>query len=503
MNRIGNQRGVAMVTVLFVGAALTAVTSVAALTTIQELRAGREDRKATEALSYAEAGIDRFIQLIRSGRFTYAQLRTAGCNGKPALAIPTGKIGSGSFSAELVPFNPDASVPAGKLPPQTCSPETGGPPLSAHDRNAYFAITATGCAIPTPTCTSNSPTVQPDAKRVIRQVVAVKPLGFPIGIYANRIEGNGTPSIIGASMVSETVITGRKQLEFTGIDPYYKMSDFFSTSGVSGRSMTEQVPSAAHAAQGIFLQSNGSVPEFTGGAEGTKNCGANKSGKPNGTGSTQSLWDSDGSSGSGPITGGCDGQTGFPLSSRFSANDLVTARPKLLDEQDHQLLKEAAKASGLYCSISGSTSSCTLAGAPITASSNWQTGQVSTPLQGQGINNFVAYFDFLTGTPTSNEIRWNADVWSCDAANPDNTKSVVMVVRNGGADLNSNVKVNGAVILDGEIKYTGGATINGTVIADRFNVVGGATFQLDECWVQNMPGPFLDVVPTHWSELDR
>ncbi|HEX2195353.1 MAG TPA: hypothetical protein VHJ76_00385, partial [Actinomycetota bacterium] len=77
--RLHGEKGIAMMTVLFVGAAMTVVTSVAAMATIRDFRAGTDDRKATEALSYAEAGIDRLIHHIRGGTVGWGQLKQAGC----------------------------------------------------------------------------------------------------------------------------------------------------------------------------------------------------------------------------------------------------------------------------------------------------------------------------------------------------------------------------------------------------------------------------------------
>ena len=57
-----------MVTVILIGAALTSVTTIAAYSTIKDFQSGTDDRKAAEALSYAEAGVDRFVQYLRDGR---------------------------------------------------------------------------------------------------------------------------------------------------------------------------------------------------------------------------------------------------------------------------------------------------------------------------------------------------------------------------------------------------------------------------------------------------
>ena len=66
MRRLANQRGVAMVTVLFVGMALTVVVSGAAFISVREIQAGRDDQRGGRAMAYAEAGIDRAYQFLRS-----------------------------------------------------------------------------------------------------------------------------------------------------------------------------------------------------------------------------------------------------------------------------------------------------------------------------------------------------------------------------------------------------------------------------------------------------
>ena len=138
----------------------------------------------------------------------------------------------------------------------------------------------------------------------MQQVIAIKPIGLPIGLYASAFDLKASPTINNVSMISETTITDREKYRFNGKDSYYKMSDFFSA--VTGRSLTEAIPAAAHAISGILLKKSGN-PEFPP----TKNCTANN-------GNSQSLWDSDGSAGSGAITSGCTGQVGYPNSSKFT-----------------------------------------------------------------------------------------------------------------------------------------------------------------------------------------
>jgi hypothetical protein len=485
MKVLRDQRGVALATVIFMAAAMTVLASAGAVVTIREFRAGVDDRKATEALAYAESGVDRFAQHIRSGTVTWARLKQAGCE-KPAITLPTGQVtAQGQFTAEATVFNPNAVTPADRFP---IPPSGGACAAGARPANPrfplYMAITSTGS--------------HPAAKRVVRQVVRIETTGLPVGLYANSIEASGTPQTIGISMISETKIVGRDKVQFTGTDPYYTLEDFWpGATWPAGRSGTDFIPSAGHALQGIYMKSNGSDPEF---GSGPKNCTANGAGG-------QSLWDSDGTAVThGPITSGCTGQVGYPPDSLFDAEDLVRTAPKpKLTEREYQALKLAAETYGIYCRIPTSGSpTCTMQGNSSSYQTTWQDGDIA-PIFASGTKNFVAYFEFLGGDPLSNSnlIKWKADVWGCNN-DPDLTRSALIVVRRGGASLENGADINGALLLEeGEFKYAGTVTVNGTIIAKKINVSGTSTFSLDACWVQNMPTFLLGVTPLHWAEIDR
>ena len=479
------EQGVAMVTVIFVAAALTVVSSTAAFVAVNELRAGVDDRKASEALAYAEAGVDRAIQYLRGGSVVWGQLKRAGCQDPPLTLGPVG-VGNGQFTVRTWVYEPDGPSPTDKLATQ--HPRNAGTsgfacanvPVTPR-QDLYMAIESTG--------------EHPAAKRVVRQVVLVKPRPLPIGVSAESIEASGTAQTVGISMVSEQKIIGREKLTFTGMDPYYTLGDFWPSGPWGGQSATDPVPSAAHAVQGIYMKSNGSNWEFAGGAQ---NCTANGPGG-------QSLWDSDGvgvqTPAHGPILTGCAGQVGFPPHSYFTAADRLRIGPDELDEADHRALKQAAQSGGLYCRIPTSGApTCTKLGVSVPWASVWQDGDI--PPLGTDPRSFIAYFEFAGGSALSNLVKWKAEVWGCNN-DPNINKSAVIVVRNGGLSLENGAMINGALLLDGEFKYAGTVTFNGTIIAKSFTVSGNSTFSIDPCWVQNMPGPFLEITPQHWAEIDR
>ncbi|HEX2241584.1 MAG TPA: pilus assembly PilX N-terminal domain-containing protein [Actinomycetota bacterium] len=481
-----NERGAAMATVVFVGAALTVLTSTAVFVTVQDYRAGTDDRKATEALAYAEAGVDRMIQYLRAGPgINFGVLRRKGCE-DPKLTVPQGSLGSGkTFDVTLEVFDPLASTAANRFP---IPPSSGACATRSSDprRGQFFLITSTG--------------QHPASKRVVQQVVQVGVRALPIGLVGDDFDTNGTPDITGISIIASGDVFSRDKLDLDGLDAYYTLEDFWPgatwPAGVSGNS---RVPAAAHAVGRLVVTPN--KDEFPP----NPNCGANKSGS-----NKQSLWDSDGSAGSGPISAplptACSGQPfysgAFPPTSKFTQADYDRLAAEELTPEDFSNMKASAMEFGQYCFIPLSGSSyCIRQGTQI-----GYTEAVS-PIVSSGTNNFVAFYEFEGGDRFANEVRFNdSSVWSAPtgcSTDPAVNKSMVLVVRNGGVRLGGNTKLNGAIFADGNFDYTGTPSVNGPISAANFWVRGTANFTLDQCWVQNMPWSFLTLTPVQWSEVDR
>lgn len=486
-----SERGVAMVTVLFIGAVMTAVTSVAAFSTIQEFRQGRDDRKASEALAYAEAGVDRFIKFIKtSGSINYNDLNSAGCGVNPPLSIPSGKIGNGLFTASLTVYNPFASNPVDRFPPAACNNRPVTPHPGQGGDLTYFVITSRG--------------THPDAARVIRQIISVEPIGLPVGLYARNFILKAHPAYNNVSMIAAGIITDRINDSFKGNDSYNLVSDLYPE-GVVGRNLSDPAPAAAHAGEQILLKLS-STPEFTGSTlnpGGYKNCLADRT-------PGRSIWDTQGfccPNGAGPITSGCPSSStdptapGYPKSSVFN---YVQPPPP-----PHEDYLEGARSSGIFCSFPGvggsGATTCTSRGVPFTYSEN-SFVTAMTQLQLAGVRNFIVYVEYRSGTATQNNFSWDGSVWGC---NPDRllNRSVVVDIRNGGfSDIGAGGdKINGAIFAEGDFNTTGRMTFNGSIHIGGTASFGGSSelVTLDPCWVKNFPTTFLKVLPGHWSEVDR
>ena len=451
-----------MVTVLFVAAVLTVVASTAAFTAMRELQASGADRSAAQALSFAEAGIDRFVLELRRGTFSWQQLNTAGCNGNPYLSLPPGSLGAaagqGSYLTELVVYDPDAAAPSDRLPPAACigRPEKGEP--------GHFALLSSGASASV-------------GRRMIRQVITIEMMPIPVGLFVESVDANGNTQVRNTSLVATGDIVGRDKIGFSGTDPYYTLADFYGPTD----SDTTNIPAAAHAVGAIYTGKTLEHPP-------SPNCNAN----PRGT-MGQSLWD--GSAFGGPVTSGCAGQVGAPPTARFTG----LPGPPGLSQEEYAILKETAKASGLYCNFAG-TPFCTSAGTVRGVTTNVQASDLT------GLpNSFVAYFDFAAGSdPFSNLITWKASVGPCSDT-PAINRSAVVVVRNGSIKMNGvNAAITGGVFApEGVFDSAGSFNIHGTLIAKQLRLRGSGVLEMSECWLRNIPSPLLDVELARWSELDR
>lgn len=472
---VRSERGIAMVTVLFIGAVLSVVASTAGFVAVQEFQATGDDQTGAQSLAYAEAGVDRLLNKLTDGSVGWGQIAAAGCTvggvTYPAIEI-SGNVGDsgGEYDAR---FTVKDACPTTFPSPQGQEQE--------------FVITSEGS--------------QPAARRVVQQVVRIRPIGLPIGIYAfERVDANGSVTMESMSMITEGVIKRRDDMGFSGTDPYYTLAAFYGP----GNSTTTKIPAAAHALGQITYGPNSSLLEHRlPGFE--PNCEANRGTTPLLT--QQSLWDGSGTAKLESLTTGCSEWSTRPPTAKFDAEALTRVAPQPnLTERDYQGLADAAKANGIYCEPAPANKlRCVKQGVPYSPDIN-MTLENNNPIFTGLPNNYVAYFDFpTTGDQfgTAKTITWKRSVSPC-SNDPDLHRSAVIVVRNGSISMEGGTHVVGALLLpEGQFTNKGSFTLEGTIIAQRLDIRGGATFTMTECWVKNLPGPFLSAVPVSWSEIDR
>jgi hypothetical protein len=508
-----SETGVALLTVLFVGAVLTVVSSSAAYLTVKSIKATGDDQSSALATSFAEAAIDRLLIDVGRGAYGWDQIREAGC-ATPPITLPLTSYANGTYTAELTIYEPTT---AQKIPasPWTLGNDTlVGGPCSAPGRNTVnapntFAVTATG--------------TQATGRRVLRQTLRIAPSStkLPIGVFANRIDANGSPTLRNVSVISSGDIVGREKLRMEGTDQAYTLKDFYcqvpTSTGCSnpsftwsgGMTWTSPIPAAVHSAGSIYYRAGGGNRREHPVAN-NRDCNANGQGTAG-----QSLWD--GSAGGGTITSTCSNWTGanagaYPPTSKFTTTDLNRVAPlSSFSEADYQALKRTAQTTGIYCAYGGGTSSCTRAGVggTSTAPGIFTNGWVDACICPRS---FVVYLEHPGGTnPAANTINWQATIQASSAPQPCNpdpaiNRSVILVIRNASLDISGNAVLNGAVMVaEGNFDSSGNMLVHGTVLVTKgsFRIRGTGTFQSDTCWSGSVSGALLDVTPLTFQDVDR
>ena len=434
-----NESGVAMMTVLFIGAALTVVATTSSLVAIKQLKADGASLRGSQAIGYAEAGLDRFLYELKRGSFPLSTVMTAGCTTGPAM-LPAGTVGSGTYSGEMTVYNPatNPQVPPSPYNP-TVNPSTA--PCQGRSTNPrtpqLYAVTVTGRI--------------GNARKAVRSIVTISGAALPTGVFVNNLNVNGTPDFVNQSVFARGDVLGREKMGFSGNDLFYTKRDVYGTAA-----STDPIPAAIHATGAIYLTLNQKR-----GVEHppNPNCNAN----PRGT-AAQSVWD--GSGLGTPLTSGCGHPSGYPPTSKFTEADMVrlsgSSTPTRLGEAEDLALKAAAQGGGLYCSIPPTGSPvCTKAGGPWTMPMGNVISDAALATGNPLPAEYVAYFEYTGGAASYQSITWNASSGTCEQG-----KSAVIVVKNGGVTFRSNGSLNGDVIVpDGVVDCAAGYTITITVNA--------------------------------------
>jgi hypothetical protein len=478
-----DERGVALVTVLFIGAVMTVTVSAAAFIAVGEFRASNRDRGATTALALSEAGIDRTIQWIRSNKVPWRFIALSGCSSVGTVGgvsyttiTLNGQIGTGTYSTTIT--RADGCSP---LPTSVPSPRVA----------QQLVLSSTGC-------TDNAAGVAcptGSSKRLVEQAVAVTSRTLPVGMTATTgMDVRGSPSFQNMIVVTRGIISSRKHMSVTGTDPYYKKSDFYPCIGgktagafqcfTAGAANDTAMPASVHSTDRIFTNPNGGDAHPP-----SPNC----------------TYPWDGSALGTTITGTACGLAypNRPPTALFTEADAdrITNTPRLTEE-DHLYFKNVAQQSGLYCSNYGAAgSSCTRAGAAATVTGDIDTADVT------GLGGFyVVYVEYPSGSdPQRNMLGWN--VAAPAGTNPCSSTAatgsmVVVIVRNGGLETKSSF-IGAIFAEDGRYETGANASFEGTVAAQFIRTRGSPNLCNSQRWLDSMPGIFITVAPLQWSEVDR
>lgn len=461
------EQGVALITVLLMLGALAALTSTVAVVTIDNLQNAHADRQGTSALGISEAGVAQALAYIRKEGVT-----GLACSPSCGATNPWGD--STNPKTVAVPgFNSVYKVWIEKL--------TALNVAAVHVNGATVAPIGTYKVHSQGTNGSNPGT------RNVSVEVDVTPFQFPIGVFAHTVSGGGNASVRKASVFSDGCITDRDKLGLVNgeIDQYLG------------------IPTAAYSTKTIF-DKNGNCNT----GKGIHNSGASVC-------STAYPYDQDSEGAYDPSAypaGPAQSPSATARWTAWKASTCYTATPNRangsyvdatllktnfqfpatqLDSAYYDSLKSSAIEQGFYFLNSSAIP------AVLQAANAWQT-----------YPHPVLYYEF-TGSPGSVNLSalsgYSHPPGVTNSSAQCTKASAVVVIRNGGASLNSNTVVAANVFIpEGAMdKLNGNAQLIGTLYANSVDLTGTGDVWLDDCFLQNLPGSLLAITTRDFREEDR
>lgn len=440
--------GIALLTVIMVGAVLAAMGIVVAGMTVSNLAGAGRDRAGASALSVAEAGVADAISYIKTkGVRSICDTCTSQYNVNNPV---TRTYSSGSAVVSI-------SVVSAYSPPAT--------------RAGRYLITSV----------AQTPVSKP-GKRTIKQTVEVKPLSFPLGIYVNgKLNLAGQVKVQQESIFSSSCVDSRTKLTFQA-GPTGSVLDPFNN-----------IPAGVHSPAYVTTTNLGACAASASSAL-TSDAGViHRNGAPC---STNYPYDQDGLGG--PFrsvdTYCSSGTSGYgDYDTKGSGFDDATMRdtygykPRGLTDDEYASLKAKAKAAGTYFP----------AGSPVV----WPSA--STNVNAAGYSPVI----YVEGQDVSLQNELNSYAWvsdpSCTAVHP----NFVLVIERGNLSVGSNTAMTGYVFVpDGTVDYTGGASLTGTIFSKDLKLAGGGSAPynvgLNECFASYANGGILGVSKVRFREAD-
>jgi hypothetical protein len=453
-NRLHDDSGIAMISVVLFGVLITAMAAALVAVTIDNLHGANRDRRAASAMGAAEAGLNDGMSFISSsGVGLICSTCTSVWNVNNPVKMTYGDGTQATVYIQAVsPYSPP-TVPVGQY------------------RIHSVGLSADKVGV-----------------RTLDQTVNVKPLSFPLGVYtAAKINLGGAVTFREESFFSGQCVDSRNKMTIVAgddgslIDPY------------------NNIPAAVRSASYITttnLQNCNSSPATAGSSDsGTIHYQSNYC-------NSTYPYDQDSIGGPFPAGSTCASQTsGYPTTyangSNFTSDTMVNQygfQPRGLTDDEYAGLKRKAQAAGNYYYGSAANNI------------DWTKFTGSTDPSNAAYN-AVLYIDHPQNSFTINNqlaaYAWQTDS-SCTLAHP----SVIVVVDHGDLNVGSNAAFTGFLFApDGLVKFAGGASLVGTIFAQNLTFTGGGStagnIGLNNCLAKNTPGGILNVAKVHYSEDDE
>lgn len=445
-SRTSGDDGIAMLTVVLVAAIMTALGLAVTKTAIVNLDNAGRDRVASGALGAAEAGVAGAITYIRG-------------NGVAQLCDTC-----------TTPYNITA--------PKTLTYQNGGQAVVTVRVAQRYA--PPGARVGKYVIRSVGTSGSGPGKRTIEQSIDVRPFDFPLGVYTQaKINLGGTVSVTRESVFSGSCIDSRNKLTFlpdsTGsyLDPY------------------NDLPAGAHSVSYITTTNSNVCSTNLSQVKATDNGAIHRSSTCN----TAFKADQDGLPLGGSFTSPSGDQCrAYTLGkgdydvkgSEFSIDtlrDVYGFVPRGLTDEQFALLKAKAKAAGTWFPA-GTT--------PVFP--------VASTVPGSAGYNPIVYIEdqnFSLNTEL-NSYAYATDP-SCSLLHP----NILLIVERGNLNLGSNTSFTGNLFVpDGEIAFSGGANLLGTMFSRDLKFVGGGNVGLNDCVAASTNGSLLSIQKTKFRQLD-
>ncbi|MGH2723137.1 MAG: hypothetical protein ACRDI0_02540 [Actinomycetota bacterium] len=457
MIRLGEQRGVAALTVLLITAVLAVAGAVVAFAAVAELEIGARDRRAEEAFTAAEAGLDQAAaHFLRQP--TWATPQTAECHNNPLVE-------------DAVEYR-DPSTTA------VCGVRITSP------TNGRFDVVGGGKPFVEYTVVSRAT----DATGVSRTMAGgfrIESLDIPFGMFVNgSVDLNGTATLTRLSLLVNGTVTSRNNLstdadgngEFDDPDLGWDFHKEFIQSDPPPAMCTDISTGQQVGCTGVF--SNFQI--FS------KNQERN----------------SDEIHVNSPDPSASD----FPTDRDSHQTLVVNEEPQAvvnipIDDilEPMQSLKQLAQEQSLFLDYRNGTNETI----------QLQPGDLGTATR-EFEKNVVVYIDADAGDTfswkvslipgsTASDIRYTND-----AGERVGSLSGVIVVRGGSLRLEANVSWSGALFVpEGTVRLLGGSSCTCTIYAQGFSSQGGnSLIQLTPEWFERLPGGLVSITRTSFQECE-
>ena len=434
--------GGAMLIVVLVGFILSGMGIALAKTSVINLDNAGRDRVSAGSLGLAEAGVSEAISHIRGNGVRHL---CAGCTQEWNVAAP-----------KTVTFTTGtATVTVAEL-------ERYRPPTTKVGRYRVRSVGISGGSTP--------------GRRTVEQDIEVKPFAFPLGVYtAAKVNLGGNVEIQQESFFSGQCIDSRSKMTFVPgpngsyIDPY------------------NGIPAGAHSASYITdTNSNTCSTDLD-------NVRARDSGAVHRSNTCNDTYWADQSALGGPfVSGTCASRTAGAADygqagSRFSM-DVLRDRygfvPRGLTDDQLALLKAKARAAGTW----------------FPAGTAVNVPAVSLVPGSPGFNPIVYVEDQDLNLGTEfNGYAWDHADTACVGLHP----SVLLIIERGSLKLGSSTLYTGNIFVpDGDVSFSGGAELTGTVFAKNLKFTGGGRIGLNDCAAASTNGNLLSVEKKRFREID-